>query len=158
MTSHLVHTVAQPTKWRFLPKNLNQLPSYFVIGLVFTWSRVEKNRAQHCVDFRKQTTSKNEVTYMSFKICFEYFGSVFTVTNHNYILCVVRILMKQTLKHYALLLKKDFQAFWIALEQLESLYYYWCFISTCQGFFCFCVWTKKEFRFEKDFGHFQSLS
>ena len=27
MTSLLVHTVAQPTKWRFLPKNLNQLHS-----------------------------------------------------------------------------------------------------------------------------------
>ena len=26
MTSLLAHTVAQPTKWRFLPKNLNQLP------------------------------------------------------------------------------------------------------------------------------------
>jgi hypothetical protein len=45
MTSLLAHTVAQPTKWRFLPKNLNQLV-IFVIGLAFTWSRVDKNRAQ----------------------------------------------------------------------------------------------------------------
>ena len=29
MTSLLAHTVAQSTKWRFLPKNLNQLCSYF---------------------------------------------------------------------------------------------------------------------------------
>ena len=35
MTSLLPHTVAQPTKWRFLPKNLNQLV-IFVIGLAFT--------------------------------------------------------------------------------------------------------------------------
>ena len=45
MTSLLVHTVAQGTKWRSLPKNLNQL-IIFVIGLSFTWSRVNKNRAQ----------------------------------------------------------------------------------------------------------------
>ena len=45
MSSLLAHTVAQPTKWRFLPKNLNQLV-IFVIGLAFTWSRVDKNRAQ----------------------------------------------------------------------------------------------------------------
>jgi hypothetical protein len=31
----LAHTVAQPTKWRFLPKNLNRLV-IFVIGLAFT--------------------------------------------------------------------------------------------------------------------------
>jgi hypothetical protein len=31
----LAHTVAQPTKWRFLPKNLNQLV-IFVIELEFT--------------------------------------------------------------------------------------------------------------------------
>ena len=36
MTSLLPHTVAQPTKWRFLPKNLSQLV-IFVIGLAFTW-------------------------------------------------------------------------------------------------------------------------
>ena len=36
MTSLLAYTVAQPTKWRFLPKNLNQLV-IFVIGLAFTW-------------------------------------------------------------------------------------------------------------------------
>jgi hypothetical protein len=35
MTSLLAHTVAQPTKWRFLPKNLNQLV-IFVIELEFT--------------------------------------------------------------------------------------------------------------------------
>ena len=35
MTSLLANRVAQPTKWRFLPKNLNQLV-IFVIGLVFT--------------------------------------------------------------------------------------------------------------------------
>ena len=35
MTSLLAHTVAQPTKWRFLHKNLNQLV-IFVIGLAFT--------------------------------------------------------------------------------------------------------------------------
>ena len=45
MNSLLAHTVAQPTKWRILPKNLNQLV-IFVIGLPFTWSRVDKNRAQ----------------------------------------------------------------------------------------------------------------
>ena len=36
MTSLLPHTVAQPTKWRFLPKNWSQLV-IFVIGLAFTW-------------------------------------------------------------------------------------------------------------------------
>ena len=36
MTSLFVHKVAQPTKWRFLPKNLSQLV-IFVIGLAFTW-------------------------------------------------------------------------------------------------------------------------
>ena len=35
MTSLLAHTDAQRTKWRFLPKNLNQLV-IFVIGLAFT--------------------------------------------------------------------------------------------------------------------------
>ena len=42
MTSLLANTVAQPTKWRFLPKNLNELV-IFVIELVFTWSWVNKN-------------------------------------------------------------------------------------------------------------------
>ena len=41
MTSLLPHTVAQPTKWRFLPKNLSQLV-IFVIELAFTWSWVDK--------------------------------------------------------------------------------------------------------------------
>ena len=45
MTSLFAHKVAQPTKWRFLLKNLNQLV-IFVIGLAFTWSWVGKNRAQ----------------------------------------------------------------------------------------------------------------
>ena len=45
MTSLLVHTVAQPIKWRFLPKNLSLLV-IFVIGLVFTWVWGDKNRAQ----------------------------------------------------------------------------------------------------------------
>ena len=36
MTSLLPLTVAQPTKWRFLPKNSSQLV-IFVIGLAFTW-------------------------------------------------------------------------------------------------------------------------
>ena len=36
MTSLFAHKVAQPTKWRFLPKNLSQLV-IFVIGLAFTW-------------------------------------------------------------------------------------------------------------------------
>ena len=35
MTSLLPHTVAQPTKWRFLPKNLSHLV-IFVIELTFT--------------------------------------------------------------------------------------------------------------------------
>ena len=35
MTSLLAHTVAHPTKWRFLPNNLNQLV-IFVIELDFT--------------------------------------------------------------------------------------------------------------------------
>ena len=35
MTLLLSHTVAQPTKWRFLPKNLSQLV-IFVIELAFT--------------------------------------------------------------------------------------------------------------------------
>ena len=42
MTSLLPHTVAQPIKWRFLPKNLSQLV-IFVIELAFTWSWVNKN-------------------------------------------------------------------------------------------------------------------
>ena len=45
MTSLLAHTVAQSTKWRFLPKNLNHLV-IFVIGIAFTWSWVDKNRDQ----------------------------------------------------------------------------------------------------------------
>ena len=45
MTSLLAHIVAQPTKWRFLPKNLSQLV-IFVIGLVYTWSWGDKNRVQ----------------------------------------------------------------------------------------------------------------
>ena len=36
MTSLFAHKVAQPTKRRFLPKNLSQLV-IFVIGLAFTW-------------------------------------------------------------------------------------------------------------------------
>ena len=36
MTSLFAHKVAQPTKLRFLPKNLSQLV-IFVIGLAFTW-------------------------------------------------------------------------------------------------------------------------
>ena len=39
MTSLMSHTVAQPTKCRFLPKKFNQL-DMFVIQLAFTWSRV----------------------------------------------------------------------------------------------------------------------
>ena len=42
MTSLLAHTVALPTKCRFLPKNLSQLV-IFVIELAFTWSWVNKN-------------------------------------------------------------------------------------------------------------------
>ena len=53
MTSLLAHTVAQPTTWRFLPKNLNQLV-IFVIGLDHESTKIGLN-------FRKQTTSKNEV-------------------------------------------------------------------------------------------------
>ena len=45
MTSLFAHKVAQPTKWRFLPKNLSQLV-IFVIGLAFAWSQVDKNRSQ----------------------------------------------------------------------------------------------------------------
>ena len=57
MASLLAQTVAQPPKWRFFHKNLSQLV-IFVIGLVFTWSQVDKNKAPI---FRKQTTSTNEV-------------------------------------------------------------------------------------------------
>ena len=35
MTSLFAHKVAQPTKWRFLPKNLSHL-AIFVIGIVST--------------------------------------------------------------------------------------------------------------------------
>ena len=35
MTSLLQHTIAQPTKWRFLPKNLSQLV-IFVIEVALT--------------------------------------------------------------------------------------------------------------------------
>ena len=45
MTSLLAYTAAQPTKRIFLPKNLSLLV-IFVIGLAFTWSRGNKNRAQ----------------------------------------------------------------------------------------------------------------
>ena len=41
-TSILLHTVAQPTKWRLLPKKLSQLV-IFEIQLAFTWSWVDKN-------------------------------------------------------------------------------------------------------------------
>ena len=42
MTSLLPQTVAQPTKWRFLPENLSQLVN-FVNEHAFTWSWVDKN-------------------------------------------------------------------------------------------------------------------
>ena len=42
MTSLLPHTVAQPIKWKFLPKNSSQLV-IFVIGLAFTWVWGDKN-------------------------------------------------------------------------------------------------------------------
>ena len=42
MTSLFAHKVAQSTKWRFLPENLNQL-FIFVIGLAFTWVWGDKN-------------------------------------------------------------------------------------------------------------------
>ena len=42
MTSLFAHKVAQPTKWRFLPKNLSQLV-IFGIGLAFTWVWGDKN-------------------------------------------------------------------------------------------------------------------
>ena len=42
MTSLLQHTVAQPTKWRFSPKNLSQLV-IFVIRLACTWVWGDKN-------------------------------------------------------------------------------------------------------------------
>ena len=45
MTSLFAHKVAQPTKSRFLPKNLSQLV-IFVIGLAITWVCGDKNRAQ----------------------------------------------------------------------------------------------------------------
>ena len=45
MTSLLAHTVAQPTKWRFLPKNSNQLV-ISIFELAFTWSWIDKNRTQ----------------------------------------------------------------------------------------------------------------
>ena len=40
MTSLFAHKVAQPTKWRFLPKNLNQLV-IFVIGLATVCAKSE---------------------------------------------------------------------------------------------------------------------
>ena len=60
MTSLLAHTDAQRTKWRFLPKNLNQLV-IFVIELAFTWSRIDKNRAQFQKTnyFKKMKLSQN---------------------------------------------------------------------------------------------------
>ena len=60
MTSLLAHIVAQRTKWRFLPKNLNQLV-IFVIELAFTWSRIDKNRAQFQKTnyFKKMKLSQN---------------------------------------------------------------------------------------------------
>ena len=42
VTSLLPNTVAQPTKWIFLPKNSSQL-AIFVIGLAFTWVWGDKN-------------------------------------------------------------------------------------------------------------------
>ena len=42
LTSLLAHTLAQPTKWRFMSKNLSHLV-ICVINLVFTWSWVNKN-------------------------------------------------------------------------------------------------------------------
>ena len=54
MTSLLAHTVAQPTKWRFLPKNLNQLV-IFVIGLDRQLIKIGPN-------FRKWTTSKRKLS------------------------------------------------------------------------------------------------
>ena len=52
MTSLFAHKVAQPTKWRFLPKNLSLLV-ILVIELAFTWSWVNKNH-QNLVFFQSQ--------------------------------------------------------------------------------------------------------
>ena len=38
MTSLLAHTVAQPTKWRFLPKNLNQLVIFVIEPEFVFWN------------------------------------------------------------------------------------------------------------------------
>ena len=64
MTPLLPQTVAQPTKWRFLPKNWSQLV-IFVIGLAFTWSRVHKNRAQFQITnyFKKWSYHKIVLLY-----------------------------------------------------------------------------------------------
>ena len=56
MTSLLAHTVAQATKWRFLPKNLNQLV-IFVIGLVFI--KIRPN-------FRKKLLQKMKLSQNGF--------------------------------------------------------------------------------------------
>ena len=47
MTPLFARKVAQPTKWRFLPKNLSQLVIFVIgVGLAFTWVWGHKNRAQ----------------------------------------------------------------------------------------------------------------
>ena len=60
MTSLLAHTVAQPTKWRFLPKNSNQL-FISIFELAFTWLWVDKNRTQFQITnyFKKWSLSQN---------------------------------------------------------------------------------------------------
>ena len=62
MTSLLPHTVAQPTKWRFLPKNSNQL-FISIFELAFTWLWVDKNRTQFQITnyFKKWSLSQNVV-------------------------------------------------------------------------------------------------
>ena len=60
---HLPHTVAQPTKWRFLPKNLSQLV-IFVIVLWFTWSWKFDSQSQ----FSMSKISFIILIFVSFKI------------------------------------------------------------------------------------------
>ena len=70
MTSLLAHTVAQPTKWRFLPKNLNQL-------VIFQFLWLDLRSLDHELtkigpNFRKQTTYFKKWSYQ--KIVFTKVG------------------------------------------------------------------------------------
>jgi hypothetical protein len=69
MTSLLVQTVAQPTKWRFLPKNLNQL-AIFVIGLLLL-QKIKLSQNSFIISCSTNLITKAETKFKMIKLIFE---------------------------------------------------------------------------------------